>query len=298
MSGVTSTSTIDVLLIGANGQLGNALQTSVPLGAIKLHAMSRAELDFTSELQLEKKFAEVEPQVVINAAAYTAVDKAESDVERAYQINEEGPKLLAKIASQVNCRIIHISSDFVFDGKKSSPYQPHDDTNPLSVYGKSKLLGELALLEYAESMSTIIRTSWLYSASRPCFLASMLSLMASRSQLGIVADQVGSPTSVNSLALLIWKVVERAGASGVYHWSDAGVASWYDFAVAIQKQALEVGILKCEVDVTPIIMEQYPTPATRPHYSVMDKTKTYEDFGVDAVHWQNELQKVIVEIKR
>lgn len=282
-----------VVVLGANGQLGTALQNLAPEGQVDLYPFSSAQLDVTNRDQLISGLASCSPDALINASAYTAVDKAETDQENARAVNVVGAENIAEALKGTQCRVYHISTDFVFDGKKSSPYLPEDPTSPLGVYGQTKLEGEQALLRMIPDQSTIIRTAWLYSATHPCFLATMLRLMKERDNLGVIADQVGTPTSVNSLANVIWQLVFKNDSQGIYHWSDAGVASWYDFTVAIYEFALDFGVLDKAVEITPLQTSQYPTPAQRPSYSVMDKTALYELLDFKPVHWREELKKVL-----
>jgi dTDP-4-dehydrorhamnose reductase len=280
-----------VALIGARGQLGCALQANPDIRDFDLTALSHSELDLTQENQVFDVLGQLQPDTVINAAAYTAVDKAESEQDTAFMVNARGPELLAAAAKRMGFNIVHISTDFVFDGTKSRPYQPNDETAPVSIYGKSKLAGEQALLGESDVAAAVVRTSWLYSSTHPCFLATMLKLMATRPSLSIVADQVGTPTSVCSLSRVIIDLLKAHELpQGIFHWSDAGVASWYDFAHAIQNIALAEGLLEQAADLKPIATEEYPTPAQRPSYSVLDKTSLYELLGISAPkHWQTEL---------
>lgn len=284
-----------ILLTGAGGQLGQELQRSVP-DTVQLHALDSKTLDVTDKEAVQNAFEQFCPDVVINAAAYTAVDKAEEERERAFAVNAEAPRFIAEACRGTACRIIHISTDFVFDGQKSSPYRPDDATNPLSVYGASKLDGEQSLLQLAPENSVIIRTSWLYSALGNNFVKTMLRLMAEREQLGVIADQVGTPTHAKGLAETIWTYVEKGGQPGIYHWSDAGVASWYDFAVAIMEEGVAAGLLQNSIDVRPLQTSDYPTPAQRPPYSVMDKRAIWSQLEIEPVHWRVALRQMLREI--
>ncbi len=285
------TQKLTVLLTGAGGQLGQELQHSAP-AAVKLHAMDSHHLDVTDRAAVHQVFEQLSPDVVINAAAYTAVDKAEEEKERAFAVNAEAPRYIAEACDGSACRIIHISTDFVFDGLKSSPYLPGDATNPLSVYGASKLQGEQNLPPSA----LIIRTSWLYSARGNNFVKTMLRLMAEREQLGVIADQVGTPTHARGLAEAVWEFIGKGVGEGIHHWSDAGVASWYDFAVAIMEEGIAAGLLKKAVDVRPITTNDYPTPAIRPPYSVLDKTLTWSLLGTEPLHWRVALRRMLREM--
>jgi len=258
--------------------------------------MDSRSLDVTDKAAVQEVCDRLAPDVVINAAAYTAVDKAEEDSERAFAVNADATRHLAEACQNTACRIIHVSTDFVFDGRKSSPYLPEDAVNPLSVYGASKLQGEQHLLDLAPARSIIIRTSWLYSALGNNFVKTMLRLMSERDQLGVIADQVGTPTHAKGLAEAVWQFIENDTQQGVYHWSDAGVASWYDFAVAIMEEGLSTGLLHKPLVIRPIQTTDYPTPAERPKYSVLDKTSSWSHLGTEPVHWREALRNMLREL--
>jgi dTDP-4-dehydrorhamnose reductase len=283
-----------VLVTGSGGQLGYELQRTLP-EIHELVALPSAELDITDAVQIDRALAGHEPNVVINAAAYTAVDKAESDRARAQAVNAHGPALLAKAAAARGIRLIHVSTDFVFDGSKPSPYLPGDTPNPLGVYGATKLDGERAVLEMAPD-SLVVRSAWVYSAHGNNFVRTMLRLMSERDSLGVVADQVGTPTWAKGLAQALWHAVDMPLVQGIHHWTDAGVASWYDFAVAIQEEALGLGLLEKAASVRPIRTRDYPTPARRPAYSVLDKTATWEALKVGAPHWRVALREMLHDL--
>ena len=285
-----------VLLTGASGQLGQALQRYVPAD-VELRAVDRAQLDISNAAQVTKLVADVQPQLIINAAAYTAVDKAESDEVAAIRANVDGPTNLARALHGLSgARLIHVSTDFVFDGRSSTPYRPDDVTGPLGVYGRTKLAGEQAVLSTLAQRALVVRTAWVYAAQGHNFLRTMLRLMNERGAVRVVADQVGTPTAARSLAQVIWKFAAPSELSGVYHWTDAGVASWYDFAVAIAEEAATVGLLQRAVAITPIATHEYPTPAKRPAYSVLDKAKTHAALNLAPVHWRVRLREVLAEI--
>jgi dTDP-4-dehydrorhamnose reductase len=255
-----------VLLVGARGQVGTACRVQAPAG-VDLIALGHDDLDIADAAAVSGRVAELRPDLIINAAAYTQVDKAESEREAAHIGNMRGPANLAGALARVPLgRLIHLSTDFVFDGRGGSPYPVDAVTGPLSVYGESKLAGEVAVRECLGDRAVILRTSWVYSASGNNFLRTMLRLMA-RGPVRVIADQVGTPTSSYSLAEAIWKFASHP-AGGTFHWTDAGVASWYDFAVAISEEAADAGILPSRAQVTPIATSEYPTPAKRPAYSV------------------------------
>lgn len=284
-----------VLIAGKNGQLGYELRATAPEG-VEVFAYDVADLDITDQENVFEKVADLKPDVIINAAAYTAVDKAETDSELAYLVNETGARNLAQAANSVNAKLVHISTDFVFDATKNIWYLPEDKTNPLGVYGASKLAGEEAVLAENAESATIIRTSWVYSSHGNNFVKTMLKLMAEREELSVVADQIGTPTWAKGLANICWKVAQKGAVDSIYHWSDLGTASWYDFAIAIQEIGLELGILTKEIQVRPIRADQYPTPAKRPVYSVMDTTKIREEQNVDGLHWRKALKEMMKEL--
>lgn len=284
-----------VLVTGSLGQLGRELLYT-PWDDYDICAVDVSELDITAKdgvMSFVKDFA---PEVIINAAAYTAVDKAESEEQLAYNVNCVGAANLAAAANSVGARLIHISTDYVFDGTNCRPYLPQDKTNPISAYGRTKLAGERAVAEALDDY-VIIRTSWLYSAHGGNFVKTMLRLMDERDELGVVADQIGTPTSARMLADVVWKFVERRQLGGVYHYSDAGAASWYDFAYMIMDKAFEIGLLDNTIDLKPIATADYPTAAKRPAYSVFDKTDTYRDLELEPCHWLQPLTDVLYQIK-
>jgi len=280
-----------ILITGAGGQLGLALQSRLPADA-EVVAATSADLDIGNADAVQSCVDALQPQFLINAAAYTAVDKAESDPDNAFRINGDAVGHLARAARSVGARLVHVSTDFVFDGTAGIPYAPGALTAPLGIYGESKLRGEIAAGEDA----LIVRTAWVYGSRGNNFVRTMLRLMAEREELRVVADQIGTPTWASSLADGIWKLA-TAGATGVYHYTDSGVASWYDFAVAIQEEALAVGILDRAIPVFPIPTSAYPTPARRPHYSVLDKEATIAVLGAPAAHWRTNLRLMLREVR-
>jgi len=284
-----------VLVTGATGQLGRELQRSVPDG-VECVALGREQLDIADSEAVSRVVGEQRPEVLINAAAYTAVDQAETEADAAMRINAEGAGNLAAVCAEHGVRMLHISTDFVFDGNSSTPYTTEAPTSPLGEYGRSKLAGEEAVRN-ALPAAVIVRTAWVYSAFGGNFVKTMLRLMAERDSLSVVADQVGTPTWANGLARALWQVVDRPSMQGTYHWTDAGVCSWYDFAVAIAEEAAAIGLLDCAPRVLPIPGSAYPTPARRPAFSVLDKQYTWEALGVAGVHWRVQLRKMLQELK-
>jgi dTDP-4-dehydrorhamnose reductase len=283
-----------VLITGVGGQVGRSLTSTAPTHAQVL-GCSHQELDIGDERAVSEYIRLHSPDVIINTAAYTAVDRAESEPELAWRVNSDGPRYLASAAHEIGARLIHISTDFVFDGAASVPYLPNASTNPLSVYGATKLGGEEAVLAKLPERSVIVRTAWVYAAEGGNFMRTMLRLMKANGSVRVVADQVGTPTAALSLAETIWKIVEKPEINGIHHWTDAGVASWYDFAVAIAEEGAQRGLVPNNVTVTPIATAEYPTPARRPPYSVLDK-KSLAGFDLVPIHWRKRLRDVLGEV--
>jgi dTDP-4-dehydrorhamnose reductase len=253
-------------------------------------------LDITVAIAVEQFVSVLKPDVIINAAAYTAVDKAESEVELAYAVNQYGVAHLAKAAAKHEARLIQVSTDFVFDGRHSTPYRPDDQPNPLGVYGASKLAGEKAAIELCNDV-VIVRTAWVYSSHGHNFVKTMLKLMAERESLSVVDDQIGTPTWARNLAEVIWKICLQPDIKGIYHYTDAGVASWYDFACAIQEGALSLGLLERQIPISPIPSSAYPTPAKRPAYSVLDKQPLLTLLNYDVIQWRRALRSMLSELQ-
>lgn len=283
------------LITGAQGQVGQAMLRSAPQGCT-VHAAGRDELDISNQAAVRAITHRVKPDVIVNAAAYTAVDRAEGEVDLCFQVNAAGPRFLAQSARQCGARLVQVSTDFVFDGRASSPYPPDAETAPLSVYGKSKRIGEQAVLQTLGSDAVVLRTAWVYAAWGRNFLRTMLRLMTEQRSVRVVMDQVGAPTAARSVADVLWKLAERGDLHGIHHWTDAGVASWYDFAVEIAAEATSMKLLPPEIEVVPITTADYPTPARRPAYSVLDTQSTCALLGLRPVPWQVNLQAVLREI--
>lgn len=283
-----------VLITGAGGQVGRMLLETRP-ESFEAIACTHADLDVGAGEAVRDFLRRQLPAVIINAAAYTAVDKAESEPQVAQRINAEGPGHLAAAAREYGARLIHISTDFVFDGTASAPYRPNSATQPLSVYGRTKRDGERAVLEALPEHSTIVRTAWVYAATGANFVRTMLRVMRANGAARVVADQVGTPTAARSLAEVLWVIASNAEIRGIHHWTDAGVASWYDFAVAIAEEGAQLGLLSPDVIVTPIATADYPTPARRPSYSVLDK-RSLAPYGLCPFHWRKRLRSVLKEI--
>ncbi|HET7306601.1 MAG TPA: dTDP-4-dehydrorhamnose reductase [Gammaproteobacteria bacterium] len=281
-----------VLITGANGQLGLALQNTVP-ETWDVIADDRERLNITNAEAVADAVRREAPSLIINAAAYTAVDKAEGEPEQAYAVNAAGPENLARAAQAAGARFIHISTDFVFDGAQSTPYRPDDPVNPLCVYGASKAEGEARIRGILGDEALIVRTSWVYAKEGGNFVNTMLRLMRTKPALTIVADQIGTPTWAASLAKFLWRAAAYPDINGTHHYSDAGVASWYDFAIAIQEEAIAAGLLNESVPIKPIASNDYPQIARRPAFSVLDKRVAVERFGAELTHWRQALRQML-----
>ena len=279
-----------VLVTGAGGQLGRALAAAAPHGAV-VKACSHAELDVADAAAVRAAFVAFAPELVINAAGFTRVDDAERAADAAAHANAAGPAVLAEACRTAGAWLAHVSTDFVFDGRQSHPYDTAATPNPLSVYGRTKLAGEGAVLSGLGGRATVVRASWLYSAAGG-FAARMLALMKSRPELRVVGDQVGAPTHAAGLAGALWALGTRR-AAGLWHWCDSGVASWYDFAVAIAEEAVRCGRLPSAPPIVPIGTADYPTAAVRPAYSVLDKRATEKLLGITAPHWRTALRATL-----
>lgn len=286
-----------VLITGSNGQLGCELQKTLP-SDFNCLAFDIEDFDITSVENIQSVLSEFNPNIVINAAAYTAVDEAEEDSEHAYKVNMTSVQNLIGVLKKKKTRLIHISTDFVFSGTSSTPYLPESPVDPICVYGKSKAEGERIILDEFKENSVILRTSWLYSSHGNNFVKTMLRLMKERESISVVSDQVGSPTWANGLAKAIWLFCSLQDITGIYHWSDAGVASWYDFACAIQEEAVDIGVLNKSIEIIPVGTSDYPTPAERPPYSVLDKQSTWDIIGFRSPHWRTSLREMLKELQR
>jgi dTDP-4-dehydrorhamnose reductase len=285
------------LITGAGGQVGLELQATAPSHWV-VAACPSDQLDVTQAGAVRVAMTAFRPSVVIHAAAYTAVDAAEANADRARAVNAEGTAHVAEAAREVGARLVHLSTDFVFDGTQGRPYAPGDEARPLGVYGRTKLDGERAATRILDRQALIVRTAWVYSRHRRNFVLTMLRLMAERGEVGVVADQVGTPTWARSLAEALWTAAERTDLSGVVHWTDAGVASWYDFAVAIQEEALAAGLLSRAVTVRPLRTEEFPSRARRPPFSVLEKGASWEALGRTPPHWRVNLRRMLEALAR
>lgn len=289
-----------ILLTGITGQVGQELQqTLLSLGEVV--GVSRQELDLSQSEQIQQQIAEIQPDLIVNAGAYTAVDKAETETALAMAINADAPKAIAQAAQDIGVTLVHISTDYVFNGQNHTPYLETDQTDPLGVYGQSKLLGEMGVRENCDR-HIILRTAWVYgSRGHGNFVKTMLRLGSQRQELKVVADQIGSPTWSYDIAVaitnLLAKSVDNSEIKGTYHFTNSGVASWYDLAVATFAEAKQLGFpLKIE-RVLPITTADYPTPTQRPAYSVLSKVKITEALGSYPPHWRESLRKMLIEWK-
>jgi dTDP-4-dehydrorhamnose reductase len=285
---------LKVLLTGAGGQLGQAVLRSAPPSAI-VRPATHLDLDISDGRAVDEAFSKWRPAILINCAAYTSVDAAQSHADLAESINVDGVRLLAEACRRAGAFLIHVSTDYVFDGEQSSPYRTNDRVNPLSVYGRTKWRGEEEARGRLPEASTIVRTSWLYSAFGTNFVRRMLELMGRVPNLRIVSDQVGSPTAAAGLAEVLWAFAARRCA-GTYHWTDAGTTSWHGFAEAIAEGGARMGLLARAPVIEPITTSEYPTAARRPPYSVLDRSSTETILGITARAWRAQLGDVLLEM--
>lgn len=287
---------MNILVTGGGGQLGRELSACAADGHV-LITRDRAELNLADEHSIRVVLEQTRPDLIINAGAYTRVDAAEENRDMAAAVNGKAVALLAEYASREGARVIHFSTDFVFHGDQTMPYATAAATQPINAYGESKRQGEQALLTRIPRHGIVIRTAWLYSVYGNNFVHTMLRLLRERESVIVVCDQVGSPTWAAGLAGFVWEVVARDSMHGIYHWTDAGVASWYDFAVAIQDIALELGLLGWRIPIRPVSSAQYPTAARRPHYSVLDKGATVAA-GFVPRHWRHALRDMLTKLAK
>jgi dTDP-4-dehydrorhamnose reductase len=286
---------MNILVTGSNGQLGSELKNqALDYSQYKFFFTDIQELDICQSQDVLKYVLENDIDQVINCAAYTAVDTAESDIEKAQLINVDAVSNLVKACEAANARLIHISTDYVFNGEYYKPLSEDTEVSPIGVYGITKLEGEKKVIN-ASIESIVIRTSWLYSSYGNNFVKTMMRLGTERDELGVIFDQVGTPTYARDLASAILKIIPQGGkmdeSGKIYHFSNEGVASWYDFAIAI----MEYAGISCKLK--PIKTVDYPTPAKRPHYSVMDKSKIKNDFGIELPYWRDSLQECMGLLK-
>jgi dTDP-4-dehydrorhamnose reductase len=288
---------VKALIVGAGGQIGRALHATAP-ASVRLATRDRSQLDVTRPDAVRATVSLEAPDLVLNAAGYTAVDRAEAEPEPARAVNELGAGYLANAAAGVGARLVHFSTDYVFDGTGSRPYTTGDPPNPQSVYGATKLAGERAVLAALGPRAAVIRTAWVYAAEGRNFLRTMLRLMNERDEIAVVSDQIGTPTSARSVARAAWAVAARDEIHGLLHWTDEGTATWFEFAAAIAEEGARLGLLRPGVVVRPIATEDYPTPARRPRYSVLDCSLARVATGLTPDHWRMELRRTMAEVLR
>ncbi|MDR0829807.1 MAG: dTDP-4-dehydrorhamnose reductase [Prevotellaceae bacterium] len=277
-----------ILVTGSYGQLGNEIRVALQQFPDTEVIMTDVDtLDICNKNAVERFFEQNKPDFIVNCAAYTAVDKAENDVDLCYKINRDAVENLAKSAAKIGAKIVHISTDYVFDGTANVPYSEDVKVCPKSIYGKSKAAGEEVLMENNGQNSIIIRTAWLYSIFGNNFVKTMLRLGAEKEQISVVFDQIGTPTNAADLAKAIVEIIHtKTFVSGIYHFSNEGVCSWYDFTKAI------FDIKKYDCKLLPIESSQYPVPAPRPSFSVLNKAKIKSVFGIEIPHWHDSLLKM------
>lgn len=282
-----------VVVLGAGGQLGAALVQTAP-SDFDCVAFTRSQCDITDGVMLSRVMADLKPATVVNAAAFTAVDLAETKRADAIATNATAPTDLGRLARRNGFRVLHVSTDYVFDGISSRPYQPSDEPNPLSVYGESKRDGELGLLGEAGDQAIVVRTSWLYSHEKSNFVLRILERLKGSAPVTVVTDHVGTPTSVYSLARVLWLIARSPQLVGIQHFSDAGVASWYEFAQAIRQIGIEKGIVPENAPrIDPITLAELRAPARRPHFSVLDSSQLREALNILARPWQDVLKETL-----
>ena len=284
-----------ILLLGSTGQVGQELLQTLPsLGEVV--TLTRQQLDLSQPETIESAIKTIRPDIIVNSSAYTAVDRAESETELAMLVNAEAPKAIAKTAQTIKAKLLHISTDYVFDGTGHTPYQETYTTNPLGVYGKSKLLGELAIQENC-NRHIILRTAWVHgSRGQGNFVKTMLRLGKERKKLKVVSDQIGSPTWAYDIAEAVVNLIATDIPPGIYHFTDSGVASWYDLAVATFAEAKKLGFPLVVDSVLPITTSDYPTPAKRPHYSVLANQKYIKTVETQPPYWRDSLVEMLQEL--
>lgn len=283
-----------VLITGADGQLGRELLDTAPVD-VEVRALGRKELDVTDADRVTGAVATFAPDAVVNCAAFTAVDRAEVEAERAFAVNAEGPGHLARTAADLGARLVHVSTDFVFDGASRRGYRPTDPTGPINAYGAGKLEGERRALAAGGDV-VVVRTSWLYSRFGSNFVKTMLRLLAERDEVRVVADQVGSPTWARGLAEALWCAAGSHDLSGTHHWADLGSTSWYDFAVAIRDAALSNGLLHRTTPIRAVTTQDFPTRARRPALSVLDADEAWMGHDLAIRPWREALALMLDEL--
>ena len=290
-----------VLLTGGSGQVGQEIIKSKPK-EIEIIYPTKDKLDLSDHSACKKFVEDYKPDWIINCGAYTQVDEAEKNIQLSNKINGYAPAAFVEAINEMNSNLLHISTDFVFDGNQNLPYKENQKRKPLSQYGSSKALGEELIEEKINDKEkvTILRTSWVISPRGRNFILTMLNLHSEKESLKVVSDQIGCPTSARELAKVCWKIIEikkKKNLPFILHWSDAGVASWFDIAVAVGELAKELNINKKEAIVSPINTSEYPTPAQRPKYSLLDTQKTSNLLDINPIHWRKNLRNILIEYK-
>jgi dTDP-4-dehydrorhamnose reductase len=283
------------LIVGAGGLVGRALATSAPAD-VEMIALDRAALDITDSAAVHATVTAHRPDAVINCAGHIAVDRVEAEKELAWAINANGPRYLAEALKPGNGRLVHISTNYVFSGNAATPYGVDAETSPVNYYGVSKRAGELAVLDVLGDRAAVVRTSWVYGLTGRSFFNSILKALREKRLATVVDDQIGTPTSAPVFARVLWKIAADPKIAGMLHWTDEGVASWYDFAQAIAEDAIACGLAPPTAEVRPIVTAQYPTAVPRPMYGVLDKRSTVAAVGVVPRYWRTELRALMAEL--
>lgn len=285
-----------VLITGAGSQLARELQVTAPRTHTVV-ARHHSQLDISHEESVFEAVQEVSPDLILNTAAYTAVDRAEKERSEAFRVNAWGAASVARAAASVGARLIHFSTDFVFSGGGHEPLRPDHPPSPINAYGESKLKGESEVMATLGSAAVIMRTAWVYSRFGRNFVKTMLDLMSSESRIRVVDDQIGSPTWARGLARATWKIAKLSELSGIQHWTDDGETSWYRFALAIQQDSNDIGLIDSNCEVDPVSTADYPRQARRPAYSVLDKSSTWQALGSSAPEWGQQLRAMLQDLK-
>lgn len=283
---------MNILVCGAGGQLGTALSRLDWPGA-DIRSVDRAQLDLRDARTVSAALESFRPDYVINAAAYTDVERAEREPEAAFEVNASAAGELARQCRKVGARLIHVSTDYVFDGRSARPYRPEDPPNPINVYGKSKLEGEQRVMEESGGQALILRTAWVYSSIGRNFVLKILDRIRQGSELRVVTDQVGTPTWTASIADAIRSLVNCDEARGICHFTDAGSASWFELASEVMRQAFDLGLIRSTVRIEPVDSSQYPTAAARPAYSMLDTSLFERLTGMRPRHWKESLASML-----
>lgn len=284
---------MNVLITGANGQVGKELLYTCPKN-INVTALDKNNLDICEYSDVKAAFDKYKPNLVINAAAYTSVEKAEVENDIANKVNRDAVFNLAFECHKNNLRLFHYSTDYIFDGLKKSPYTIYDKPNPINIYGKSKLEGEIKALETCPDNVLVIRTSWVYSKHGNNFVKSMLRLMSNKESIEIITDQIGAPTWARSIADLTWKAVENPSLNGIIHYCDNGATSWFEFAKEIKKEANLLGMINNNISINPITSKEYDSLVNRPQYSVLDCSETLKSMSLDLhINWKTNLKNML-----